>query len=801
MVKRTDRVEGGSRDTQKSWLSMGILIALWIIFFYKFFLFGLIPFPGDLLVSTYQPWKSYSYLGYNPGSYPTKYQYFDTIRQTYPWRILAINNLKNNTFPLWNPYNFSGSPLFANIQSAVLYPGNILFFITDDITSWSLLVALQPFLASVFMYLYCRTLRIGRTGALIASISYGYSLFTSVFLEYNTMIHTILWLPAILYCIELLIFRWRILPMLCLVAALVFSAFAGHLQLFGLMISFVLMYCVFRIWSIQTDKRKIVLLLKLGAVGTLGGGIALIQLLPTLELIGQSARVPHDPQQMISQFLIQPWQISLFLIPDLYGNPATGNYMLPDSYPGNALYIGIVPIILAFVALFYYKSNKIIAFFAGALALLLLLIIRNVFSEYIFTKLPLFSASSPGNMLFMTSFTLAVLAGFGMDKLRVLSTQKLFMVTGILGIIGCAWVTGGHEIYTKSLIFSGALFGMGIVLVFLYRAGFLGIGMRALMILFLVGDLMYFFMKFNSFVPRELVYPDAGVLLYIKDENEYGRFWGYGPGGIEANFASYYHVYSPDGYDPLYPMRYGQFMGASEKGKLRVTFDASNRSDAVIAQGSGEVNLSENTSRLRVLDTLGVYLLLDRAENASTERTFPSHRFNPSYNQDGWVVYTNTMAVSRARLVHHYAVAKTPDEFNRIFFDPSFDIYNSVVLSSEPSIIPQSCEGVYDAKITSYDENSLSIATKSPCPSLLVVSDTLFPGWHARVDGADVEIITANWAFRSVPLTAGEHRIVFTYNPPSFSTGIKIAIMSISILIAWVVFEFAGTIRLRRKQR
>src|SRR5258708_5866195 len=108
-----------------------------VLFFYPVFLKGYIPFPGDLLVAEYKPWRTYSYLGYNPGSEPNKAQYPDTIRQLYPWKTLVVDSLKKLQLPLWNPYNFSGSPLLANFQSAALYPFNILYFALSLPLGWT----------------------------------------------------------------------------------------------------------------------------------------------------------------------------------------------------------------------------------------------------------------------------------------------------------------------------------------------------------------------------------------------------------------------------------------------------------------------------------------------------------------------------------------------------------------------------------------------------------------------------------------------------------------------------------------
>ncbi|HXS14744.1 MAG TPA: hypothetical protein VN711_01325, partial [Candidatus Saccharimonadales bacterium] len=181
-------------------------IGVSLLFFYPIVL-GKIPFPGDLLISEYSPWKYYSFLGYGAGGFPEKFQYFDVIRQMYPWTTFVIHSLKSFQFPLWNPYNFSGTPLFANSQSTVLYPLHILYFVLPQTIAWTLLVMLQPLLISIFTYLYVRKIGMGKWGSVLASIAFGYGLFVSVFLEYNTIDQVIIFLPLLLWITELLFER------------------------------------------------------------------------------------------------------------------------------------------------------------------------------------------------------------------------------------------------------------------------------------------------------------------------------------------------------------------------------------------------------------------------------------------------------------------------------------------------------------------------------------------------------------------------------------------------------------------
>src|SRR3989304_4116858 len=89
-----------------------VLIFSVISFFLLFpkLLLGLLPYPGDLLVSFYFPWYSGHWPGYDSWIFHKEFIASDAIRQMIPWRNLAINLLKQGQWPLWNPYNFAGTP-------------------------------------------------------------------------------------------------------------------------------------------------------------------------------------------------------------------------------------------------------------------------------------------------------------------------------------------------------------------------------------------------------------------------------------------------------------------------------------------------------------------------------------------------------------------------------------------------------------------------------------------------------------------------------------------------------------------
>ena len=167
-----------------------LIILIVLAFFYPIFK-GQIPFPGDLLISQ-NPYKSESFLGFAPGGYPNKAQGPDVINEIYPWRYFSIEEFKKGNIPFWNPYNFSGNPQMANLQTAVFYPINIFYFILPFNLAWTVIILLQHVLAGIFMYLFLRNaIKLKSFASFIGGVAFALSSSMIVWLEYGNIGHTI----------------------------------------------------------------------------------------------------------------------------------------------------------------------------------------------------------------------------------------------------------------------------------------------------------------------------------------------------------------------------------------------------------------------------------------------------------------------------------------------------------------------------------------------------------------------------------------------------------------------------------
>ncbi len=759
------------------------LCAITVAFFYKTFFFGFVPFPGDLLVSEYKPWRTYSYLGYNPGSIPHKAQYPDTIRQIYPWKTLAVNLFKTGELPLWNPYNFSGTPLLANFQSAPLYPLNILYGIFSQLNAWTILVTLQPFLSLLFTYAYIRSLKGSKLASLLGAVSYSFSLYSTVWLQYNSIGHVAAWLPLALLAIESM--KKTRVWFAALVASLVSALLAGHPQLAFYLIAFICIYTLVRV-------RPVLILVLLAILFSLG--ISAIQILPGLELSMSSARSPHEFDFLFNKILIQPKQLIMLLIPNAFGNPATRTYWPADTFVGKSIYIGLIP--LFFLLSAFRLKNTIVNFFGLSTFGILILMTANPVTFILYKlNIPLFSSSSPTLMGFLFTFSLSVMTAFGLDgwskekhSLRKLAHRSLTVVAFFILV----WITfrfSSHiEVAQKAILYSFFLAGITILGFFIaiMRPKFMYIVLSILIVVH-AADLFVQFQKFNPFVASALVFPEAPIFTFLKNRGGIDRFWGYGTANIEANFATQYGLFSPDGYDPLYPKTYGEFIGSSSDGKIHSTFTTQTRSDAVVAPGFGEKDFPSNEYRLRILNILGVKYILDRAENASTDHTFPPNAFREIYNQDGWRVMENRNATPRIFLASDYKVFKTKTEFENTFFGRDFDSKKTILLEQSLPIDLQKPTTPDSLAVEYYAPNYIKVTTKSDGVRLLFLSDTYYPGWKSFVDGKETPIYRANYSFRAILIPKGEHTISFQFAPVTVRVGSIVSLLSLLSLTGLVL--------------
>jgi hypothetical protein len=85
--------------------------------------------------------------------------------------------------------------------------------------------------------------------------------------------------------------------------------------------------------------------------------------------------------------------------------------------------------------------------------------------------------------------------------------------------------------------------------------------------------------------------------------------------------------------------------------------------------------------------------------------------------------------------------------------------------------------------------NTITTQVEAVAPSLLVQSETLYPGWRAWVNGRPAAVESANFLFRAVEVPAGRSRVAVVYDTQTFRFGSFVSLCGLAAVacigIAW----------------
>ncbi|MBI2613513.1 MAG: YfhO family protein [Candidatus Levybacteria bacterium] len=741
------------------------LFIIWFIFAHPYFLKDKAPFPSTYQVNNFAPWSADDRFAgpVKNGAMP------DIITQIYPWRHLAVEIWKSGEVPLWNPNSFSGTPLLANYQSAVLSPFNILFLLIPFADAWSLLVLVQPLLAGLFMYLFVRSLNRGKVASLISSISFMFCGFITVWMGYATLPFAFLFLPLALFCIEKYYQTSKSMFLLLLSVCVPLSFFSGHFQISLYFLLTTIAYIVYKFFITRNLLNTLYLIL----YTSFGLLLSMPQLLPSIEFYSQSLRsLVFEKNEVI------PWgYISTFLAPDFLGNPVTRNDWFGHYAEWNA-YIGVLPLILAVYSIFGKQKSKTIFFFALAILILSLAFPTPLQDLFINLRIPVLSTSAASRIIVIYSFLFAVLSGFGFDQLLAdIQSKKYRKILIWLLTFGSVLLALWAVIYFKlfipeeriivarsNLILPSVIFMISAFTVFIASMNKkLLLSLSCVLLLIVSFDMLRFTIKWMPFDPKNLVFIDTPTTQSFSKIAGYNRIFS----NLGGEATTYYNLPSVEGYDSLYIKRYGEFIGFVNNENSKNL----NRSVVLFSKNGKYASKAINLLDIKYI----IHKIADdHAVWTFPYWTYPDDQFKLIYKDDMYEFYENTKISPHAFLVGQYKVEKNADQTLSLMFNDNLDLRRKIILEKDPKI-SQSIGEVGEAKIISYKPNNIEISVDAKDKSLLFLSENYYPGWNASVDGKETPILRANYTFRAIPVEAGKHTIQFSYMPWSFKLGLYLA--------------------------
>lgn len=782
-------------------IAVGFFFILSLITFRPYILEHKVAINGNLLLAFFQPWASYKLDGYSVGP-PAKPIGFDSLRIYYPTRKLVISSIKNGKAPLWNPYQFSGNVLLGTFQAAVFFPPGILFLLLPQVDAWSLIILLEPFLGSFFMYVFLNQIIEDKRASFFGALTFGFSAFMIIawWEEMFMAGYTVILLPLLLYSIEKIFQKIKTSSFLVLLFAAVSSLTTGWFQMILYSWVFAFVWIVYKYMLTKNKKAMFATLMTF----LLAGITSAIFLLPSVEAFIYSARSIADAKNDFTTYLMPWYHMVSYVAPDFFGSPAYHNYFGNGFYHETVLSIGMVGFIFALYALFSFdktKSEKLFFKIAWIVSLSLGFSLPTSWFLLYYLKIPLLSTLLPSRIFFVSAFCASVLSAMGLQsyfkqvRKKPLVLSLIIPLVMLIAALCFALLIKRHapidfereKVSIRNLILPG-LFWIGTsiaIILSVIRKKLQTISFAIFIGITCVGSL-YFTQKYLYFSSSNFIFPSVPVISELQKITGINRFLGVGDAYIDRNFAITYGLYSPEGYDSFNNQRYSELVYASHtQGKYSQKMP---RDDILIMKSPNLQDTLSNPYRRRVISLLGVkYLVEKHSQQDYVTQSLINSNIKLIWSDNIFNIYENKEALPRIFFAYEYEVIHGNQKILDTLYDPSTNLSKKIILEHSISLsLGKNGDGM--VTLLSYTPEKIIINTQSAINGLLMLTDSYYPGWKAYVDGKQVEILRADYSLRAIPLQAGTHTVIFSYQPNMFTIGVIISGFGVIFICITVYF-------------
>jgi hypothetical protein len=682
----------------------------------------------------------------------------DFVTYFAPMAVYTAGRLAAAEIPLWFPDGCSGIPLLASWQTAVLYPGTWLALVLPAHRALPLLVLLECALAGAFSVWLFRAWGGGWLAATAGGVLFVYACALGQS-PWPPAVATIVWIPWLLLSSERLIAGRRRgwWAALALGAALQLLAGFPQYVLYGYLL--VAPWVALRLW--EERRRGGPVAAAAGAVASallLAAGLAAAQLLPALELVRNTLRAePLAPADVHYLNVLAFHDSGAFLRRAL--DPGPGSIV--QGLGGATGYLGIATLVLVALGIAARPRDWRGWFFLvlGAGTLLLsdgyLGPARDVYAA--FARLPLVgSLRTPERIRVVTFFCAIALAVRGFDVLGEAAPaarrRALAALAGAVAVaLAAGMAAGGHG--------AGAWrAGLALLLVLAaLLAGPRGPLRRiaaVLLLLFVTADVVAATAEQAALrdVSRERVERLHDAVSWFPPQVVAQARRAVGSARIE-------------------PLSLLPFVSAGESAGIR----RMSCYEALVPAQWDRLHrkLTGRKSRADVLVGLDPEQHAALYDVTSVRRVLmPGRRGRVLGNDD---------ALPRAFLQDRFRIVD-PDEALEQLARGGEDFRRVVLVDRDPGFRAGEGAEPIPARLLEDEPERVVIRAEAAGPSLLVLTDTHYPGWEASVNGAPAEILLANGVHRAVRVDRGSSRVVFEFRPTSFRAGAAISLLALVIL-------------------
>jgi len=559
-------------------------------------------------------------------------------------------------------------------------------------------------------------------------------------------------------------------------------------------------------WRAQGPRRAVITLLVGTGLAAFSIGLAALEVVPELAVRPWLLR-SHDPLGAVEiprRYHLQALNGFQLLSPDALGGPSS--YFGADNYWETLFSIGLAPLVLGVIAALRHPDRRLVrgwivlaglaVWFACGRHLAFFAIVHSLVPGMNWFRVP-------ARSLFLATLGGAVLAGLGVETLRIrmtgpLAWRRLALRSAgisVMILVGLFWIARGFESGGSSRTSEAArrvlsdgcfwftLSGMAALLVvgslpLSARSPRLASGLFGLLALAELGWQGYAHLPIEP-AERFTGADRAGETLLRLHQDPLctgplrikarDSFFGDLPAaarGIEKTNIN--DVFQLDHAARLYETLY------------TVASRPRRRRDGPMDDAVDDYH---RQVRQAVFDRMSVsFLVSDRVE---CDPGWPVAA-RGDWHGSPFVIARNPTALPRAYVVPSAAV--TPeDETSVLGHFRETDPRAAVLMSADPlsALPPGPRQPFTPAAWVSTDPDHPVLQVTTEAPGLLVVTDSWLPGWTARVDGVETPVHRGNDAQRVIPIDRpGRHTIALDYRPPGFALGCAITAFS---TLVWVL--------------
>ena len=479
----------------------------------------------------------------------------------------AADEIIDGDMPLWNEYEGIGFPLAAEMQSAALFPLNILHKFSNGILYIHTILEL---VAAIATYLFLRKLKIRRAGSMAGGILYGLA-GTMAWLT-NAAFNPVAFLPLLMLGVEymrettLKNIRGGWILFAISLALAIYAGFPESVYLYAIL---PIGWAVLRFFDVDKKYRR-AFAIKVFTAGFVG----ILLAAPILVLFGMYLIDAYTGShgEGLATYSLPLYAVPSLFLPYIYG-PIFG--VLSTVKDSAVLNIwgnvgGYVSFGVIFLCSFAYKTTKVNKKYVIFLYLIAIIYLLRIYGleplVHLLNIVPGMDLLAVYRYAFpAVSFALIILAILGIEELtKIYKENKVFTYFAIAGI-----ALGFFAMYA-----SGLAVELNTKFVKLYYVASIGLALGVLIALFLA---RYVNMKIRYYViclvlvfeavalyvvPQFSTDTTKGVELssveYLQNNLGNDRFYTLGP--IEPNYGSYYEIASINNNDLPVPKNWADYI-------------------------------------------------------------------------------------------------------------------------------------------------------------------------------------------------------------------------------------------------